>query len=671
LNSSHLTKPCLPGFKCGAQAAQAGGGVLLRSIGNSSLSDVVLADNSAAGAGGGLAALACGGLNLRATTLTRNRASLGGGIAADAAAITLLNVSLLHNDARASDGGGSTNDDALEEDADAATRAAVEFAEFGGGVYGPGVGGGALLQRASLHLSGCQLVNNTAATDGGGLYLDDLRALDASDCVLERNTATAGRGGGAVISGGGNSNALMSRIRFASNAAPAGSGGGLHVDASLGAADVKCGQCSFQGNMAGQDGGGFAALGLASLDCSACSAAANTAGQRGGWIHCSGCTALRLSQSNASENSAGGAGGAVSCEGCGQVDAQAGAFTGNAGASGGGLAVRGAVSINIAGLDVQNNTAAALTSAPVPASGQVARASSFPPAWQGLYGVGTAAATGAGAAAGAAAASLGCSYPGVGGGLCLSGARTMVLTGSQLLNNSAAAGGAVYASASCSAAAGAADAADADDNHPCQVDITAVSADGNGAADAGGVLYTSTPRILRLAKSEQQMQQMQQQQLPQSASSNGVGLLDSQLLEQLAQDNSVQSGGYGPAVASFPARMSLLVPTVSPNHSSSSSSSTSSSQGSVSSNIDVNASVPQQQTRAGRRLQQQASAIADATSGGSGDIGAELEAVLQSVRGDVVSAQTGSRLQGALSNANFKCTPLLQIGMLSALAQHH
>lgn len=659
-------------LKCGAQAAQAGGGVLLRSVGNSSLSDVVLADNSAAGAGGGLAALACGGLNLRATTLTQNRASLGGGIAADAAAITLLNVSLLHNEARASDGGGSTNDDALEEDADAATRAAVEFAEFGGGVYGPGVGGGALLQHASLRLSGCQLVNNTAATDGGGLYLDDLRALDASDCVLERNTATAGRGGAAVISGGGNSNALMSRVRFASNAAPAGSGGGLLVDASLGAADVKCGQCSFQGNMAGQDGGGFAALGLASLDCSACSAAANTAGQRGGWIHCSGCTALRVSQSKASENSAGGAGGAVSCEGCGQVDAQAGAFTGNAGASGGGLAVRGAVSINIAGLDVQNNTAAALTSAPVPASGQVARASSFPPAWQGLYGVGTAAATAAGAAAGAAAAGIGCSYPGVGGGLCLSGARTMVLTGSQLLNNSAAAGGAVYASASCSAAAGAVDAADADDNHPCQVDITAVSADGNGAADAGGVLYTSTPRILRLAKSEQQMQQkMQQQQLTQSASSNGVGLLDSQLLEQLAQDNSVQSGGYGPAVASFPARMSLLVPPVNPKHSSSSS--TSSSQGSLSSNVDVNASVPQQQTRAGRRRlqQQQAAAIADATSGGSGDIGAELEAILQSVRGDVDSAQTGSGLQGTLSNTNVKCALLVQLGMLSALVQHH
>jgi hypothetical protein len=515
-----------------------GGGLAIIQAAAAALNNITLTDNTATLAGGGAALLQAGSVTWSNSLLLRNAAPLGGGLVADGSSLLLTGVKF---------GGNSA---AAEEDA---TQLLGSFAQLDSIVHLSGSAGAALLQRCSVQLHSCSFDSNTANQNAGALLVHQTAELSLVNTSLTNNTAVQGAGGALTVTGSAAARPAAAAVntlssvqqtaaavslqdcRFISNAAPAGSGGAAVFDSQLGSLTVSCKSCKFAGNSGSGDGGGAAVYGQTMFDCTDCSAESNTAGHSGGWVFCSGCSNMSLTGGRSIDNTAGAAGGAVACNGCAAFSGLQGSYSRNAAAAGGAVAVQSAVTVVLDSCGFEGNAATRASAAaaadaaggfPASAVSHLRLADALPVQWQLLYGIGSAA---------AAATSADCSAAGSGGAVCISSTAAARLEGCSWQNNRAATGGAVFAAAACSS--------DASDSRGCLISMSVDSAVGNSADEAGGVLYTSTPSAIQLH----------------SSSSSTSDVLPG-LLQQLAGDNSVGAGGYGPGAASFPAQLSLITP---------------------------------------------------------------------------------------------------------------
>uniref|UniRef100_A0A383W6K3 Right handed beta helix domain-containing protein n=1 Tax=Tetradesmus obliquus TaxID=3088 RepID=A0A383W6K3_TETOB len=510
-----------------------GGGLSLQMMTNASLSCLMLANNTATGAGGGLAVLQSGAVSIRDSLFQANAASLGGGIAADSSSLDFYNVTMETNMAAA---------------AAAAAAAGASPLQFAAQVYAAGSAGGALLQRSSLTMSNSRIgPGNSAAFEAGGLLVSQPVTLDMHSSSVLGNTAMGGGGGGIVIRGAGVLGLTrFDRVEFSANQAVL-DGGAVLLDSALGACSAAFGECVFKGNVAGQHGGSVAAAGPAEMVCSGCEAHNSSAGASGGWLSCTRCASVSISGSSSSSSSSSSSncsavqvGGVISCVQCGLLRMSDLSLTNNSAGSGGAVAAQACRNVDMSGGLFEHNAAGTQQQLDSVRSRKLmayeaAGIAQWPGLWRGMYQAGWDA-TGSDCS----------SSDGSGGAVCLAAAGTATISDSTFRSNTAARGGAVAASVACTSSS----SSSSSSSSMCVVQLANVWAHGNSARDAAGFLYTSTPGAIQVmdtnsSTNDQQQQQQQQQQA---------------LLDQLQQDNSVAEGGYGPGLASSPARLSLLSP---------------------------------------------------------------------------------------------------------------
>ncbi|MAE70416.1 MAG: hypothetical protein CME06_08120 [Gemmatimonadetes bacterium] len=123
-------------------------------------------------------------------------------------------------------------------------------ATYGGAVYGLG-DGSAVAESTGNWFARCNITENTAGIDGGGVYLSSAAPLVA-DCLIDNNTARAG-GGIFVL---GRSAARFERSTFSENRATASFGGGAYV-LFADDAEARWVECEFTENVAESRGGGI------------------------------------------------------------------------------------------------------------------------------------------------------------------------------------------------------------------------------------------------------------------------------------------------------------------------------------------------------------------------------------------------------------------------------
>jgi fibronectin-binding autotransporter adhesin len=233
-----------------------GGGIhsrgTLRIHGNESR----ITGNSATGSGGGIKTYA---VDVHVT----DGATVSSNVAADGGGLTL-------------DGGGTLY---------LADRAAIK-GNTAVSPYG-GIGGGAWLAGASLDTSACaacQISNNTASGDGGGVLMNAGAVADFFNMSVTGNTAGGG-GGGAIIynTGTGSVELALSGATFDDNAASGGNGGGLLVQGPGISSYSSVDTSTLANNHSSKDGGAIY-LENAALDLLSVELATNTADGSGGGI---------------------------------------------------------------------------------------------------------------------------------------------------------------------------------------------------------------------------------------------------------------------------------------------------------------------------------------------------------------------------------------------------
>ncbi|WIA09260.1 hypothetical protein OEZ85_008668 [Tetradesmus obliquus] len=320
------------------------------------------------------------------------------------------------------------------------------------------------------------------ASPTGGAILVQQSSLSMADSSLAGNTA-GGDAGALFVHAPSGLN--ITNVTFADNVAERGVGGGVVVRGAGAAVAASVRGCTFSGNAARLGSGGAVVLdsGLGPLQVAA-----------------QGCSFTR--------NTAGRFGGAIAAAGptaltCSDCSSE----SNQAGQHGGWLHCSGCSSTTVtAGRSSSNKAGAAGGAA--------------------MYGVG------------AATAGLGCGAQGAGGGLCMSGAAAATIQANSLTGNKGSTGGALFASADCEAVAGGCRAG--------QVNVTDLTARGNSATEAGGVLYTTTPAAVNVGDAGK------------DPASTAAEQRRQQIVQQLSDSNTVGKGGYGPAVASFPTTLSLM-----------------------------------------------------------------------------------------------------------------
>ncbi|WP_370688308.1 cadherin-like domain-containing protein [Flavimaribacter sediminis] len=176
----------------GGNAGQ-GGGVRINSNATLTLTDSVIADNTATANGGGL--WNAGSLTLAGTTVSGNTAEKGGGLWNNAGALTLTGATVSDNSA--SKGGGIYDFQGVTE----LTNTTL-YGNVATGSSAAGYGGGLVAQLATVNLTNTTVTGNTAV-NGGGLY-------NLSSTMTLTNTLVLGNSGGETsdvhpyVDGGGN-----------------------------------------------------------------------------------------------------------------------------------------------------------------------------------------------------------------------------------------------------------------------------------------------------------------------------------------------------------------------------------------------------------------------------------------------------------------------------------
>jgi len=265
------------GSMSGNRAAVVGGALALSSGRPSTLSNVAITNNETAQGGGAVFLGGSGNLTITGGSISQNRATTGGagGIFTDNSTLVLQNVNMTGNTAAQSGGavlgltGGSVT---------LRNVVAEENRGFNGGAFGfsgpitivieggrvqrnqaTGVGGGLWKAgQTALTVTGTEFIENTAATQGGGLQLVAPGAPATLRGLLVRGNTATGASGGGVTAG---VNTTIENSTFVGNSAPAAIGGGV-FSASL--ANTVIRNSTFSGNSA-VTGGGVAATGAISI----------------------------------------------------------------------------------------------------------------------------------------------------------------------------------------------------------------------------------------------------------------------------------------------------------------------------------------------------------------------------------------------------------------------
>ena len=221
-----------------------GGGVLIKEC-DATLNGTQVVSNSAGQRGGGLYVLS-GGATLNGGQVLSNTAQYGGGVGVDGTApsgdgvFTQTGDSLIAYNVAATNGGGVYVNDA---EASAFLSGGQIFSNT---ATGTGVGGGVYVGQGSVTLNGSQVLSNVAGS-GGGLYLYESNAMLSGQI---RGNIVNSFGGGVHISHG---SVVLHGAQIVSNTASVWYGGGMYVS---GAVTVSLVNSTVSHNESNRNGGG-------------------------------------------------------------------------------------------------------------------------------------------------------------------------------------------------------------------------------------------------------------------------------------------------------------------------------------------------------------------------------------------------------------------------------
>lgn len=413
-------------------AAGGGSGGAFLNAGTLSISDSVLDDNSAERAGGAIEASAGSSTTLVETDLTNNATGAapgnGGGLHLTGAGTVSITGGTVSGNTAAAEGGGLWNSGAGTMTVDGTTitgnTASGATADQGGGGLFQEAGGGTLTVR---NASITDNVANGAAGSGGGI-LNDQSTVIVESSTLSGNTSV--RAGGGVEANIGTTNLTDVTLDGNSTGGAPGNGGGLHI---TGAGNATITDSTVTNNTATLEGGGLwngsGTMTVSDSEITGNTASGAAADDGGGGLFNNGGT-LRITGStvegNEADGAAGSGGGVLTLGGTLEVT-DSSIDTNTAVRAGGGIeATAGSVTTLSGGSLSENVTGAA------PGNGGGLH----------LTGAGTVDVTGVVVAGNSAANE--------GGGLWNSAAGTMTVTSSNISNNTAsgapadAGGGGLY-----------------------------------------------------------------------------------------------------------------------------------------------------------------------------------------------------------------------------------
>lgn len=261
-------------------------------IGNVTVTDSLIADNSADGSGGGIGlpfedsgSLTVTGSTIKDNSLTGANFGGGGGIFAETIGVVSITNTTIEGNTSLADGGGfseafdSTKNLVLSNDTiennqstqgsgggiaySAADNLTLQSCTLSGNTAAQ-AGGGLFLGNTviTLTLQGSTVSGNTAGTSGGGIE-DEAALLTATNCVIDNNKANNENGGGLDASNGTNQTVGLNNVTFRGNSVVGGSffagtgfGGGLNAGSTVN--NLSLANCLFVDNTAVSQGGGLA-----------------------------------------------------------------------------------------------------------------------------------------------------------------------------------------------------------------------------------------------------------------------------------------------------------------------------------------------------------------------------------------------------------------------------
>ena len=304
-------------------------------INNSTISNNTATGIAATNGGGGIF-LANGTLTLNVSTVSNNTANgaagSGGGIHVSTGGTLNVNGSTISDNSATRAGGG------IEVNAATAVTVTLEGTTLEGNTTGaaPGNGGGLHITGASnATINGGIVRNNTAASEGGGLW-NGSGTMAITGTLITENTASgaaADQGGGGIYNQSGTLNVLAETTITNNNATgTSGSGGGILNDVG---GKLTVNGALIRGNTSNRAGGGIE----------------DNAGATG-FV-----TLINVTLDENTTNTNPGNGGGLHVTGAGVVEITGGTVSGNeAGAEGGGL-WNGSGTMTIEGTAIANNTA--------------------------------------------------------------------------------------------------------------------------------------------------------------------------------------------------------------------------------------------------------------------------------------------------------------------------
>ena len=351
------------------EADGSGGGIANTSGGLVSLTDSVVAGNTALGdepgeGGGGIWNAANGSLLLNNTRVLNNRAITGlgngGGILNGPDATMTINDGEISGNATARAGGAVENNGGV---------VAFNNATFNNNTAG--INGGALHISADglVDMLGGSATGNAALAEGGALWNSAVGTLNVEGATLDGNTASgddADQGGGAIHNDGGVLSVTNSTLINNVADGAAGSGGGiLAVPGSL--VYVMGGEISANSSM--RAGGAIEVNGTEEMPVKALLSGVtfnnNSTGAapgNGGVLHITGVADVTVVNASASSNNAAAEGGALWVSGAGTLTVIGGTYDGNVASGddadmGGGALYNDGGQLTVIGATLSNNMA--------------------------------------------------------------------------------------------------------------------------------------------------------------------------------------------------------------------------------------------------------------------------------------------------------------------------
>ncbi len=338
--STLLTSVLIDGNMTGDMPGN-GGGLHLTGMGDVTIADSTVNGNSAGSEGGGLWNSAVGSMTVSGTGVTQNAANGiaadngGGGLFNDGGTLSVTGGVISGNTALMGSGSGggilnnlgtlSVDGTLISGNMSARAGGGIEAVDGSTSLMGallsanmagpsPGNGGGLHISGAgSVALVDTDVVLNSAAAEGGGLWNSAGSTMDIIGCSVDGNIASGNdpdQGGGGLFNEGGTM--VVDDTAVTNNVADgtSGSGGGA-LNNSGGSLDIT--DATFAGNASQRAGGGIEAN-ASPVTMDQVALAFNTTGPapgNGGGLHLTGAATIDFVRSVAVGNSASAEGGGL------------------------------------------------------------------------------------------------------------------------------------------------------------------------------------------------------------------------------------------------------------------------------------------------------------------------------------------------------------------------